>query len=196
MSNVQENSEILEIFENASKYVENGVCNETVMFQVFNGFGNRRESGTITVIANATNWKNTVLNLLQFETIGSIRIDVQFRKGSESATILLDYSNKRDFEKLFEHSKIECPDDDVCSVEGKKPMMIEIVFSNHVYTATVYDLKCLERFCSDMVRVFRAFRFGSIVSYGSVDLNSLCQVMNRIRHFGTYDRYLERPANA
>lgn len=196
MSNVQENSEILEIFENASKYVENGVCSESTIFQVFNGFGNRRESGSFTVIANATNWKNTVLNLLQFETVGSIRIDVQLRKGSKFATVLVDYSNKRDFEKLFEHSKIECPDDDVCSVEGKKPMMIEIVFENHVYTATVYDLKCLENFCSDMVRSFRSFRFGSIVSYGSIDLNSLCKVMNRIRNFGTYVRYLERPANA
>lgn len=199
MSNVIENSdaiEIIKIFGDASEYVENGVCVKGTTFQVFNGFGNRRESGTFTVIAKATNWKNTVVNLLQFETIGSIRIDVDFSKGSELVTVLVDYSNKRDFEKLFEHANVECPDDEIEVSESQQPMLIEIVFVDHVYTATVHDLKSLERFCSNCVRSKRAFRFGSIFSYGSHNISRICQVMNGIRHFGTFDRYLERPANA
>ncbi len=81
-------------------------------------------------------------------------------------------------------------------IENRQPMLIEIVFVDHVYTATVHDLKSLENFCSNCVRRRRAFRFGSIVSYGSHNINRICQVMNGIRHFGTFDRYLERPANA
>lgn len=199
MSNVLENSEAIEmikIFENASKYVENGVCVKGTTFEVFNGFGNRRESGTFTLIAKATNWKNTVVHLLQFETVGSIRVNVDFTNGSKFVTVLVDYSNKRDFEKLFEHANVECPDDEIKVCETQQPMLIEIVFADHVYTATVHDLKSLEEFCSNCVRRRRAFRFGSIFSYGSHNISRICQVLNGIRHFGTFDRYLERPANA
>ena len=75
----------------------------------------------------------------------------------------------------------------------EKPMLIEIVFVDHVHTATVHDLKSLERFCSQCVRSRRTFRFGSIFSYGSHNISRICQVMNRIRRFGTFDRSIQRP---
>jgi hypothetical protein len=69
----------------------------------------------------------------------------------------------------------------------RKPAYVEIVFADHVYTATVYDVKSLERFCRECCWGNRKFRFGSIKQYGSINLERLAQVMNRQRISAWYD---------
>jgi len=72
------------------------------------------------------------------------------------------------------------------------PLHIDIVFADHTYTATCYDLEQLRRFCGDCVRSRRAFRFGSIYQYGDINLDKLVCMMNEIRWYGTYDRNLNK----
>jgi len=78
------------------------------------------------------------------------------------------------------------------SATASEPLIIEIVHSDHVYTATAYSLASLERYCSDCVRSKRAFRFGDIRSYGTHNITQLCRVLNGIRHFGTFDKSLTK----
>jgi len=69
-------------------------------------------------------------------------------------------------------------------------MYIDIVFADHVYTETVYDMPQLRRFCSECVQQRRDFRFGKIHQYGSIRKSYICHVLNQIREFATYDRWL------
>ncbi len=73
---------------------------------------------------------------------------------------------------------------------GNQPAHIDIVFEDHVYTATVYDMPQLRMFCSECVREGRAFRFGKIHQYGSIRISYMAHVMNQIRKFATYDRWI------
>ncbi len=76
-----------------------------------------------------------------------------------------------------------------------EPAYIDIVFEDHTYTATVYEMRQLLRFCSDCVRSRREFRFGSIHQFGSINLDVLVCTMNQIRHFGTYSKDVGRIEN-
>ena len=73
----------------------------------------------------------------------------------------------------------------------KQPAYIQIVFSDHTYTATVHDLKALENQCSLYVDMEREFRFGAIDQLGDVNVDGLVALMNRVRHYGTYNRNLQ-----
>lgn len=72
------------------------------------------------------------------------------------------------------------------TMKTKKPLLIEIRFTDHNYTATVHELKQLERFLSNCTREGKRFVFGSIFDYGDINLDQLCRVMNSIRHYGGY----------
>lgn len=71
-----------------------------------------------------------------------------------------------------------------------EPLYIDIIFEDHVYTATVYEMPQLRRFCSECVQKGRVFRFGKIHQYGSQRVSYIAHVMNQIREFATYDRWL------
>ena len=71
---------------------------------------------------------------------------------------------------------------------NNEPAHIEIRFEDHNYTATVYDYQQLEKLCSGFVRERRQFRIGSIFQYGDLNIDELVKCLNRIQHFGTYDR--------
>lgn len=73
-----------------------------------------------------------------------------------------------------------------------KPAYIEIVHPTHTYTATVFELSQLTRYCSDLVESGVKFRIGNIESYGDLDIDSLVRTLNSLRRFGTYDRTLEK----
>lgn len=70
------------------------------------------------------------------------------------------------------------------------PLYIDIIFEDHVYTATVFETTQLRKFCSDCVRKGKTFRFGKIHQYGDISIARLSQVINQIREFATYDRWL------
>jgi hypothetical protein len=73
----------------------------------------------------------------------------------------------------------------------KQPAYIDIVFEDHTYTATVYDMPQLRQFCNECGLEGRKFRFGKIHQTGSIRESYLHHVMNQIRKFNVYDRWLK-----
>jgi len=69
----------------------------------------------------------------------------------------------------------------------KTPAYIEIVFEDHTYTATVYDILSLKRFCQECNRENRRFRFGEIKQYGSISIGKMTQAINRISKYSCHD---------
>ncbi len=76
------------------------------------------------------------------------------------------------------------------TIDRIEPAYIEIVFEDHEYTATVHEPKQLERFCADCVRQKRPFRFGRRLSYGTLNLEKLSVVIERIKKCGSYNSCL------
>lgn len=74
----------------------------------------------------------------------------------------------------------------------KRPAIIDIVQEDHIYTATVNTLMSLENYCSDLVEAGKQFRIGSIRSYGTISVNALTIVLNRLSRYGTYNRNLNK----
>jgi|TARA_A100001518_G_C1177728_1_gene26971 hypothetical protein len=67
-----------------------------------------------------------------------------------------------------------------------KPLIIEIRFATHTYTATVRDLRSLEKYLSGETRKGNRFQFGSILSYGGFDLHEIAGTMNQVRCLSGY----------
>ena len=65
-------------------------------------------------------------------------------------------------------------------------MIIEIKHVDHSYTATVYDLNQLKDYCGECVQNKKRFAFGSIISYGTLNLNKIVRALNEMRTWGTY----------
>jgi len=113
MENTQHET-LAEVLDTAhDNYTEDGKCREDIIFQVHNGFHHphRQQSGEIRVYAKVSNWRNTVKHIVGFNGVGNVRIDVWMIPGSDKVRLCVDYSNKRDCEKLYDHCCIECEDD-------------------------------------------------------------------------------------
>jgi hypothetical protein len=79
------------------------IKSDSTTVQSFNQFGNRRESGTITVVAKLSTYRRYLTGFYGMELIGKIRVNVFYNRGSEFVTILVDYSNKRDFDAIYDY---------------------------------------------------------------------------------------------
>jgi hypothetical protein len=75
---------------------------ESVTLQSFNHFGNREESGTVTLVTYLTNYEDYLHSLSKLETVGSLRVDVNYVKNSKFVTLFVDYSNKKDLDTIMD----------------------------------------------------------------------------------------------
>ena len=71
-------------------------------------------------------------------------------------------------------------------MENAKPMIIEIKHIDHSYTATVYDLTQLEDYCRECVENNKRFAWGSIISYGTLNLMKIGRALDQMKTWGTY----------
>ncbi len=77
-------------------------------------------------------------------------------------------------------------------ITATKPLIIEVVQEDHTHTATVYDLKQLERYCRTIADNGKTFRWGSIFDYGTHDIQAIVNQLRSIQLWSFYDRRLPR----
>ena len=75
---------------------------------------------------------------------------------------------------------------------ANQPLIIEVVQEDHTHTATVYDLKSLERYCHTIADNGKTFRWGSIFDYGSHPIPAIVNQLRSIECWSFYDRKLPR----
>jgi hypothetical protein len=74
-----------------------------------------------------------------------------------------------------------------------EPAHIEIVQVDHTYTATVYSMASLLRYCQDLQSTNRQFRVGGVLRLGSIPRAVVDQAIDKIKAFSNYDTKLPKP---
>jgi len=76
---------------------------DSTTVEAFNQFGNRKESGCIQFVVKLTDYRHYLRAFYNLTLIGKIRVNVNYVNSSEFVTLLIDYSNKRDFDTIFNY---------------------------------------------------------------------------------------------